>query len=164
MLVIGKHSKILARSGKTVDVQAFSPDIAPLELELVDAAVLYEDPYTGNLIICIAQNALYVPTMHHNLIPPFILREAGVEVNEVPKFHVKNPNEEHHSIYWEDADVRIPMSLHGTFSYFPTRKPTDKELSDTANAVVLLTPTDRGIPIVKSLLRMKTTWSITKEM
>ena len=32
------------------------------------------------------------------------------------------------------------MSLHGTFSYFPTRKPTDKELSDAANVVVLLTP------------------------
>ena len=141
MLVFGQHSRILARTGKTVDVQAFSPDIAPLELELVDAAVLYENPYTGKLIICIAQNALYVPTMNHNLVPPFILREAGVEVNEVPKFHVKNPNEEHHSLYWEDADVRIPMSLHGTFSYFPTRKPTDNELSDAANAVVLLTPT-----------------------
>ena len=27
------------------------------------------------------RNALYVPSMPHNLIPPFIMREAGIVVN-----------------------------------------------------------------------------------
>jgi hypothetical protein len=38
--------------------------------------------------LLIVRNALHVPSMQHNLIPPFIMREAGLVVNDVPKMQV----------------------------------------------------------------------------
>jgi hypothetical protein len=49
--------------------------------------------------------------MDHNLAPPFLLREAGVDVDDIPKIHVKNPNVSHHSIYFDGTDLRIPLAL-----------------------------------------------------
>ena len=78
--------------------------------------------------------------MTHNLLPPFVLREAGIQINEVPKIHVTSPTEEHHAIILQETNFRIPLTLHGTFSYFPTSKPTTQELEEPED-VYVLTPT-----------------------
>ena len=78
--------------------------------------------------------------MTHNLLPPFMLREAGIKINEVPKIHVTSPSEEHHAIIFQETNFRIPLTLHGTFSYFPTSKPTTQELEEPED-VYVLTPT-----------------------
>ena len=52
---------------------------------IVDAAVIYDDPYTRKKYLLIARNALHVPSMQHHLVPPFVLREAGLIVNKTPK-------------------------------------------------------------------------------
>ena len=52
---------------------------------IVDAAVAYEFQYTLKTCILVVKNALDVPSMNHNLAPPFILQEAGLIVNDVPK-------------------------------------------------------------------------------
>jgi hypothetical protein len=88
----------------------------------------------------VAHNALHVATMDHNLVPPFILREAGLIVNETPKIHVEDPAIQDHSIYFEAFKLRIPLALWGIFSYFPTRKPTIKDLQSDENEVLLITP------------------------
>ena len=61
-------------------------------------------------------NALYLPTMDHNLIPPFMLRED--DVNETPiMIHFPNPDISDHSIYFEQAKLQtIPFALWGIFS------------------------------------------------
>ena len=145
MVVVGKNCKILEDTGRKADVSAFSPDFETLEIAIVDAALAYFDPYTGKDSILIVRNALHVPTMEHNLIPPFILREAGLEVRDVPKIHVKEPTEEDHSIGFPGLDFRIPLSLWGVFSYFPTSIPTDKQLEE-CDDVYLLTPNGRWNP------------------
>ena len=72
--------------------------------------------------------------MTHNLLPPFI------KINEVPKIHISSPTEEHHAITFQETNFRIPLTLHGTFSYFPTSKPSTQEL-DEPEDVYVLTPT-----------------------
>jgi hypothetical protein len=74
MFVASKHAYILADSSKTATVRAFSPDSVPIETQIVDCAFLYECPYTNKIHILVAYNALYVPTMTHNLVPPFLLQ------------------------------------------------------------------------------------------
>ena len=69
-----------------------------------------------------------------------MLREAGITINEVPKIHVTSPTEEHYAITFQETNSRIPLSLHGTFSYFPTSKPSIKELEEPED-VYVLTPT-----------------------
>lgn len=139
MCVFGKHCMIINDSGRYADVNGFSQELDSLrKVPIVDAAIAYDCPFSLKSYILVARNVLYVQSMTHNLIPPFIMREAGVQVNEVAKIHAKNPSVEDHSIYFEDEQLRIPLALWGIFSYFPTRKPVedDNELSDT----LLITP------------------------
>ena len=118
----------------------FTPDYKPISVELVDAALKYECPYSGEVKILIIRRGLHVPSMTHNLLPPFMLREAGIQINEVPKIHVTSPTEEHHAIIFQETNFQIPLTLHGTFSYFPTSKPTTQELEEPED-VYVLTPT-----------------------
>ena len=60
------------------------------------------------------------------MIPPFIVREGGVIVNDVFKIHVKDPSVEDHLIAFPDeSDLRIPLYLSGIFSFFHTRRPEE---------------------------------------
>ena len=87
MPVVGKHAYIIAETGKKVDVSPFTPDYKPLTVPLVDATIKYDNPYNGKSYILVLRNALYVPSMDNNLIPPFMLRALWVTVNDVPKIH-----------------------------------------------------------------------------
>ena len=64
--------------------------------------------------------------MMNKLIPPFVMREAGLKVDDVPKIHIERQNltnESHFIFSTADGNVtelRIPMQLDGIFSYFPT--------------------------------------------
>ena len=118
MPVVGKHAYIIAETGKKVDVSPFTPDYKPLTVPLVDAMVKYDNPYHGKSYILVLQNALYVPSMEHNLIPPFMIREMGVTVNDVPKIHKEDPTVDGHAITFVETGFRIPLSLWGIFSYF----------------------------------------------
>ena len=129
MVVVGNNCLIIEWSGRTAIVNPFTPEYEALpEVPIVDAAVMYECPVSGKEHILLVRNALHVPAMEQNLIPPFVMREAGIVVNDTPKIHMKNPTIEDHSIYFADSNFRIPMALWGTFSYFPTRLPTNDEL------------------------------------
>ena len=114
--VIGMNAYILSKIGETVDVAPFTPDYKPISVELVDATLKYECPYSGEIKILIIRRGLYVPSMTHNLFPPFMLREARITINEVPKIHITSPTQEHHAVTFQETNFQIPLSLHGTFS------------------------------------------------
>ena len=116
MPVVGSSAYILNESGESAEVNAFSPDYPTRNIPIVDAALQYESPYDGKTYILVIRNALYVPSMTNNLIPPFILREAGIEVNDVPKIHMADPDETAHSLFFTETNFRIPLSLWGIFS------------------------------------------------
>ena len=88
-----------------------------------ELALKYECPYTGETYILVIQNALHVPSMKKGLMPPFVMREAGIRINDTQNIQFDKPTVLDHSIYFPDDDFRIPLSLWGVFSYFPTSKP-----------------------------------------
>jgi hypothetical protein len=92
----------------------------------VDAAVRYGRD--GRVYILMIRNALYVPSLEYNLLPPFMMREAGVIVRDTPKIHMEEPTEEDHALTFPETEFRIPYSLTGTLSYFRTTKPTKDDL------------------------------------
>ena len=139
MPVVGKHAYIIAETGKMVDVSPFTPDYKPLTVPLVDATIKYDNPYNGKSCILVLCNALHVLSMDNNLIPPFMLREMGVAVNDVPKIHKEDPTVDDHAITFLETGFRIPLSLWGIFSYFPTSKPTHDNLLNP-NEVYVLSP------------------------
>jgi hypothetical protein len=139
MPVVGKCAYIISDTGRVADVKAYTPDYDSMQIRIVDAAVKYECPYSGTAYILVIRNALHVPSMQNNLIPPFMMREAGITVHDTPKMQVSDPTEKDHSIYFPETRFRIPMSLWGVFSYFPTSQPTELEMTESEE-VYLLTP------------------------
>ena len=140
MVVVGSNCLIVEYSGRTAVVNPFTPEYDALtEVPIVDAAVLYECPYSGKEYILLVRNALHVPAMVNNLIPPFVMREAGILVNDTPKIQLKDPTVDDHTILFEETNFRIPLSLWGIFSYFPTRTPTNDQI-ESCDDVYLLTP------------------------
>ena len=121
-----------------IEVSPYSPDYEPMEVPLVDAAVRYDRD--GKVYILLIQNAFYVPSLDHNLLPPFMMREAGVIVKDTPKIQLEDPSEEDHALTFPETGFRIPLSLWGVFSYFQTTKPTKDDLVEP-DEVYLLTPT-----------------------
>ena len=53
--------------------------------------IQYDSPLDGREYMLVIQNALRVPLMSNNLIPPFIMRENGIIVNECAKIHCEDP-------------------------------------------------------------------------
>jgi hypothetical protein len=138
MVVVGKHCLVVEWTGRTAIVNPFTPDYEALtEVPIVDAAIMYECPFSGKNYILLVRNALHVPAMNNNLVPPFIMREAGIKVRDTPKIQIAEPTVEDHTISFQD--FRIPLSLWGIFSYFPTSAPTNKEIEE-CDDVYLITP------------------------
>ena len=139
MIVLGKHSYIFESTGKTCNVKPFTSELGiASNVPIVDGAIAYDCPVTRETYILIVRNALYMPSMESNLIPPFIMRAGGVLVNDIPKIHCQDPTKNDHCITFNDNDLRIPLQLIGTFSYFHTRKPMSQELFDKDK--VFITP------------------------
>lgn len=139
MPVVGKNAYILAETGKEVEVSPFTPDYKAIQAPLVDAAIQYDCPYEGKSYILVIRNAIHVPSMNNNLIPPFMMREAGIQVKDVPKIQTLDPTEDDHAIVFRETGFRIPLSLWGVFSYFPSTKPTRNSLT-SGHDVYMLTP------------------------
>ena len=66
--------------------------------------------------------------MENNLIPPFILREAGLQGKDTPKIHIEDPDTSDHAITFLVHDLRITLQLHGIFSFFHQKILIDKPL------------------------------------
>ena len=77
--------------------------------------------------------------MDDNLIPPFILREAGLIVNERAKIHYKpgTATEEDHTIQEKETGLFITMNLRSIFSYFPAIKPDEEDVEDRIIVVMM---------------------------
>ena len=85
MVVLGKQCFMIEQGG-VCDVSGFAPGSGRKGVKVVDAAVIYNDPYTGIPHILLFKIALYCSDMNYNLILPFILREVGLIVNKTLKF------------------------------------------------------------------------------
>ena len=139
MVVLGKHSFVFERTGRTCNVKPFHSKLGiAQDVPIVDGAVAYDCPYTHMTYILIARNALHLPSMNYNLIPPFIMRAGGVTVNDTAKIHCDDPTTNDHCIIFPETELRIPLQLNGIFSYFHSRLPTSKELYDCDK--VFITP------------------------
>ena len=77
MVVFGNQGTTIKDTGKLSDVNAFAEDVGMMpRVPIVDSVVAYDCPYSGEVILLVARNALFVVSMDHNLVLPFIMREA----------------------------------------------------------------------------------------
>ena len=98
-----------------------------MNIPVVDACIKWNNPLTGKNHFLLFEDALYVEQMDNNLLPPFLLREAGWLVNDTAHIHTHCPTKFTHSLVLEHESVHITLFLNGFFSFFASSKPTWKE-------------------------------------
>ena len=59
------------------------------------------------MLVC--KEALYVLEMKYNIIPPFLMREAGLIVDDLLQVQSLNPTKNHHSMHFPDENMRMPL-------------------------------------------------------
>ena len=133
--------------GKVVSVSGYREDVGEANnCRIVSAVVAYDDPSTGAAWMLVFHQAILVPGLKANLLCPNQMRENDLRVNDEPKYTVLNPTDDHHAIVVPSDDgseeaLRIPLSMIGVTSYFPTRKPTEEEWEDASpDSVLDMTP------------------------
>ena len=130
--VVGKQCLVFHDFDRPVNVSGFDTSLGTVKnRSVVSAALAYDDPETGEVIMLVVHQAIHIPTMDHNLLCPMQLRMSDVAVDECPKFLHSAPTDETHAIRFPgtigDSGYLIPFNLHGVTSYFPTRRPTMDE-------------------------------------
>ena len=110
-----------------------------MTIPVVTAAIAYDCKYTGKTFILVIYNALYFRNMDTNLVPPIMMRIAGLGVDEYPKFLSSKPMERNHYVYFPMSDIRLPFQIEGMIPYLPTRRLLKVELKESGGEYMLLT-------------------------
>jgi hypothetical protein len=96
--VVGKNALVIHEHPNIVMVSGFDPSQPPRRATVVDAAIRYTCCDTGDHLILMINQAIYIPEVDHCLLCPMQFQINGVEINEVPKFLTQNPTTSTHSI------------------------------------------------------------------
>ena len=153
MVVIGKQVFVFSHSGQYANERAFTDEVKGIpKFPIVDAVIAYECPQSRETYLLVERNSHCVPSMEHNLMPPFILREAGLVLRDTPKIDCNVPSTEDHYFFDEETGLRIPFTLDGTFSVFKSCSLTIDEINNVEDFVTaFLTPdSNKWYPYDKS--------------
>ena len=130
--VVGRSAMVVQDYGRPVDVKGYdsSQGVVHKSCKTISAALAYDCPDTGEVLILLVNQAIYIPSLTHNLLCPMQLWMNDVQVSDQPKFLTDNPDNKTHALVLrdqDDEDFVIPLDLCGVTSYFPTRTPTSDE-------------------------------------
>ena len=110
MVVLESNFFVFESTGRTCNVQPFSTNLGVTKnIPIANRALAYDCPYSGIVYILLVRNALYVPSIDHNLIPPFMIRAGGIIINNVPKIQYEDSVVDDHYIFIIDSDLQIPL-------------------------------------------------------
>jgi hypothetical protein len=129
--VAGSNFILLEEPIRTVNVHAYSPELAPLRgIPVGTAATVWVDPLNGQSYLLVLNECLFFgDRLNHSLLCPNQLRCNGLIVEDIPK---QFSSSSMHSIFDPISRVRIPLHLRGAISYFESHPPTS---DDVANLV-----------------------------
>jgi len=127
---VGKNALITHVHNRQVNVHAYDPTMGSQQnMSIVNAAVAYDCPHTGEVIILKINQAIQINTMSNNLLCIMQLRTNDVKVFDCPKYLTESPTVMTHSVIvppneGDNCNLSIPLSLKGVTSFFHTRKPS----------------------------------------
>ena len=123
---IGRNFRVISHTDKVCEVFPYHPGYESIqEAPIVQAAMAYDDPDSGETFILVVNQCLHLgDMMEHTLMNPNQLRANGIIVNDVPVHLATDPSKATHSIHVIKDDLVIPLTLKGIVSTFPTRCPS----------------------------------------
>ena len=123
--VLGRNFVVLSYTGRECDVIPYTDQYkAVAGVPIVTGATAYTDQDSGETIILVINEALYMPTvMPDSLLNPNQLRAYGTVVQDNPysgaPMYIADPQ----------GTVTVPLKSTGTTIFADTRTPTEDELS-----------------------------------
>ena len=84
--------------------------------------IRYDDENARESYMLMTRDAFSTLSMDHNLIPPFSMREAGINVRTAPKLQVEDTSIDNRSAHFPEENLKTPLKLHSFFAYFPLTK------------------------------------------
>ena len=133
--VVGRNCLVAhVYQGRYFNVSGFDPALETVkDLEIMNAALAYYCPMTGQVIIIKINQVSHIKTMVTNVLFPMQFRMTNISVFDCPKFLIENTSAKMHRMFIScknDDKIVIPLTLHGVVSYFPTRKSTLREVEE----------------------------------
>ena len=130
---IGRNVLVTHIHERKVNVSPYDPALGSVkDLDVVNAAVAYDCPATGDVVIFNINQAIHINTMSNNLLCVIQVRMNNINVFECIKFLIDNPTFTNHTLVIPPSDndgeeTIVPLSLHGVTSYVDTRNQTIQE-------------------------------------
>ena len=124
------------------DVSGFHKDLGQLkEAKIATVAVAYNNESTGETMLLIFHQVLYLPGLDHHLLNPFQTRQNGITINDIPLLHVasEDRNMESHSIITNQKELIIPLQLNGIFISFKVHAPLEQEVNELFGESIQMT-------------------------
>ena len=133
--VAGANCVVLELTGRTAEVEAYSPDYPSKKIPIATVATAYDCPSSGATYVLIINEALYFgDSLSFSLLSPNQLRDNDVHVDER---HRQYAQDSIFGILVPSEPLRIPFTLDGVIAGFDMRPPTQDELDNTALHVEL---------------------------
>ena len=135
-MVSGSNCVLLSSTGETAMVHSFLDERKPFDDIVIGmTATAWVNPGMGETFILVFPESLYFgDKLGHSLVCPNQLRVFGIRVNDTPCQYSKKL--EHAITVPEEDDLKIPLSMRGVISYFPTHKPSEEEFKNCRRIVM----------------------------
>ena len=125
------------------DVSGFHEDLGQLkEAKIATVTVAYDNETTGETMLLIFHQVLYLPRLDCHLLNPFQMRQNRITINEIPLLHLESEdrNMESHPIMTSQKELIIPLQLNGIFSCFKVWAPLEQEVNELFGEPIQMTP------------------------
>jgi hypothetical protein len=135
---LGHNFRVIAQTDRVCEVSPYHPDYPPITgMPIMQAATAYDDPDSGETVILIVNQGIYLgEALENSILNPNQLRAYGIIVDDIHKHLAPDPNKATHSMRMQGDDFRIPLLMDGVISAFHSRPPTSKKL-ETCHWIVL---------------------------
>ena len=99
--VVGDHCLIVCDHNRPFNVYGYNPKAGLKHARVVDAAVTYKVPETGQVVFLSIYQAIEIKSFNHHLLCPMQCCMNGMLKDEVPKFLALIPSGTMHAIQIE---------------------------------------------------------------
>ena len=101
----------------------------PRYFKTVSAVLEYTHPLTEQIYHLVIHQAIQIPNLDHRLLCPTQCRVNEITINDIPKFLMKTPTPDSHSIVAHNINnpstpLVLLIYIHGVTSWLPVSKPS----------------------------------------
>ena len=130
--VAGSNCVVLEYTGRSAEVEAYTPNFPSKQIPIATAAPSYDRPTTVTTSVLVINEALYSgDKLPFSLLSLNQIRDNDIYVDE--RHRQNHAPESIFFIFIPSTPLRIPFDFDGVVANFDTRQPTASELDDIDN-------------------------------